>query len=293
MCRLYGFRSQVLSGVHHSLVAADNALARQSVEHPDGWGVSYYHGRFPHVIRSDKQALDDRLFRDISALVSTRTLLAHVRQATVGGVGILNCHPFQHGPWTFGHNGEIAGFGRPDISGRIRDAVDPRFRSFILGETDSESVFYLFLSRLSRRVDDIYEGGVMLPVVLDAMRQTVELLLELGGDDASFAEEDRTKLTFLITNGNILVGHRFRRPLFYSTYKSRCPERDGCPAFEQSKCEQRVDRGSVKHLILTSEQVARNPNVWTELGDGEYVAVDYGMNFHHGKLGPGRGQVPA
>ena len=35
---------------------------------------------------------------------------------------------------------------------------------------------------------------------------------------------------------------------------------------------------------MTSEKVTENPNVWTELGDGDYVAVDYGMNFHRGTL---------
>jgi len=284
MCRLYGFRSQILSGVHQSLVAAENALEQQSLEHPDGWGLSYYQGRFPHVIRSDKQALDDHLFRNISAVVSTRTLLAHIRQATVGGVGVLNCHPFQHGPWTFVHNGEVAGHDRSEIGDAIRDAVDPRFRSFVMGETDSESIFYMFLSRLSRRVEDIYEGGVMLPVVLDAVRETVERVRAIGGADDEYAEEQRTKLTIGITNGNILLGYRFRRPLFFSTYKTRCPERDSCPAFEHSKCEQRVDQGTVKHLIVTSERPAENPNVWTELEDDDYVAVDYGMNFHRGRL---------
>src|SRR3954462_8092975 len=100
MCRLYGFRSSVLSGVHTSLVNAENALALQSLKHPDGWGIAYYHGRFPHLIKNDTQALEDGLFREVSSVVATRTLIAHIRQATVGQVNILNCHPFQHGPWT-------------------------------------------------------------------------------------------------------------------------------------------------------------------------------------------------
>ena len=124
----------------------------------------------------------------------------------------------------------------------------------------------------------------MLPDVILAMRQTLELIRLLAGSETGVDPELMTKLTLLTTNGNILFGYRFRRPLFFSTYKSRCPERDTCPAFEEHKCEQPVESGSVKHLILTSERIADNPNIWTALEDGDYVAVDYGMNFHRGRL---------
>src|SRR5688500_3952809 len=136
MCRLFGFRSSVLSGVHQSLVAAENALAAQSAAHPDGWGVAYYNSRFPHIIRNDKQALADGLFKELTSVVATRTLVAHIRHATAGKVGILNCHPFQYGPWCFAHNGQIADFAtNEDLRARLREAVDPRFRGHILGTT--------------------------------------------------------------------------------------------------------------------------------------------------------------
>ena len=65
MCRLFGFRSSIVSSVHHSLVAAENAMARQSQVHRDGWGIAYYVGRFPHLVRNDQQALHDSLFREL------------------------------------------------------------------------------------------------------------------------------------------------------------------------------------------------------------------------------------
>jgi glutamine amidotransferase len=278
MCRLYAFRSSLTSGVHASLVAAENALAIQSMEHPDGWGVAYYHGSFPHLIRSDKQALADGLFRDVSAVVTTRTLLAHIRQATVGSVGILNCHPFQHGPWTFGHNGQVAGFAASGA--RVRARVDPRFQSCILGSTDSEVCFFLFLSQLARRVEDIYHEGIAAAVVADALRETWEEILE----HAPEREEDPNRLTFVLTNGRTMLAACFRRPLHFSTYKTACPERGTCFAYESNRCEAPVRDGIVKHLIVSSEQIAQGPNVWQELQDGEYVAVDYGMNFCRGRL---------
>ena len=62
MCRLFGFRSTVLSQVHRSLVRAENALELQSHEHPDGWGVAYYVHGTPHVVKSSESAVEDALF---------------------------------------------------------------------------------------------------------------------------------------------------------------------------------------------------------------------------------------
>ena len=119
MCRLYGFRSSIDSTVHRSLVAAENAIARQSRLHRDGWGLAYYVGRYPHIVRNNEQALGDALFRDVSSVVATRTFMAHIRKATAGSVRVLNCHPFQYGAWTFAHNGQICGFGDASVRERV------------------------------------------------------------------------------------------------------------------------------------------------------------------------------
>ncbi len=281
MCRLYGFHSAVRSRVHHSLVAAENALVQQSMDHPDGWGVAYYQGHFPHVIRSDKQALEDGLFRDLSGVVSTHTLVAHIRQATVGDVGILNCHPFQHGPWTFAHNGEIAGFSRsPEIRQAMKNAVDERFRGHLFGATDTELLFHLFLSRLARKVEDIFHEGVSLTSVPNSLRETITETQKIADETTS----EESKLTFLLSNGHIILGYRHRKDLFYSTYKSLCPERDTCASFEESRCEREVGDGLVKHLIITSEHISTGPNAWISVPDGQFVAVGHGMNFRRGLL---------
>ena len=282
MCRLYGFRSSVTSGVHASLVAAENALAIQSVAHPDGWGVAFYQDRFPHLIRSEKQALDDGLFRELGAVVSTRTLIAHIRQATTGKLSVLNCHPFQFGPWIFAHNGQVTGYTKGnEIAEAVDSLVDQRFRGEMLGSTDSEALFYLFMSRLARRVEDPFHEGIKPEIVVDALTEMMEEIM------ARVPEPDPNepnRLTFLVSNGGAMVGIRFRRSLHYSTYKNRCPDRDTCHAFEAYRCEAPVEDGMVKHLVISSERIAEGPNVWFELSDGEYVTVDRGMNFHQGRV---------
>jgi predicted glutamine amidotransferase len=281
MCRMFAFRSSVLSHVHASLLAAENALAIQSLEHPDGWGVSYYNSRFPHLIRSEKQALADGLFRELSGVVATRTLLAHIRQATTGKVSVLNCHPFQHGPWSFAHNGQVAEFEQgSDIQRQLTEAVDPRFRNHILGTTDSEVCFYLFLSRLGRRVEDIYHHGIPGDVVRDALQEMTDVVMERAPEPNP---DEPNRLCFLVTNGSVMLASRFRRTLHFSTYKSECPESSTCDSYEPNRCEQEVSDGLVKHLIVSSEEV-QGPNVWIEMVDGDAVYVDQGMNLRRAKF---------
>ena len=147
MCRLFGFRSVIPSQVHQSLLDADNALGHQSVRHPDGWGVAHYVNGAPHLIRSCETALSDTLFHRVSGVVASETVVAHVRKATQGRKSVLNCHPFQHGRWVFAHNGDVENFD--EVKSELKQRIYPKFRRYILGDTDSEVIFGLFLSRLS------------------------------------------------------------------------------------------------------------------------------------------------
>lgn len=283
MCRLYGFRSSIDSTVHRSLVAAENAIARQSRLHRDGWGLAFYVGRYPHILRNDAQALGDSLFREVSSVVATRTFMAHIRKATAGSVRVLNCHPFQHGSWTFAHNGQVCGFSDPAVRARMLALIDPRYQRFALGDTDSELIFFIFLSRLARRVEDLHNAGITAEHTLAALQETVAGVLEAAAPDATDPELP-TKLNFLITNGSVMVAYRYRVSLFYSTHKTRCPERDTCWAFREGSCERPVTDGLVKHLLISSEIIEGGNNVWEEVPEDTYVAVDHGMNFRTGRL---------
>src|SRR5260221_510551 len=138
MCRLFGFRSVIPSQVHRSLLAAENALGAQSNQHPDGWGVAFYVDGSPHVTRNPITAMGDQLFHRLSGVVSSQTVVAHVRKATRGDKTVLNCHPFQYGRWVFAHNGDVPGFERHRLA--LVDRIAPDLQRFILGETDSDGI---------------------------------------------------------------------------------------------------------------------------------------------------------
>lgn len=272
MCRLFGFRSVLQSQVHDSLARADNALAAQSVRHPDGWGVAYYVSGSPHIIKSAGRAEGDRLFHRVSGIVTSQTVLAHIRKATQGERSTLNSHPFQYGRWVMAHNGDVPDFAehREELVSRIA----PVFRRFLLGDTDSEVIFHLFLSRLALRAD-LHRRGTSVDAVAAALRETVAEVRELCDRD----EARRSLLTIMVTDGELLLAHQGGKELHWSTWKQRCGERDVCPHFSP-ECEGPSRSGYVNHLLVSSEPL-QGDNQWRALAEGEIVAVDHALRLYH------------
>ena len=270
MCRLFGFRSVLSSQVHNSLLEADNALGVQSNEHPDGWGVAFYVDGSPHLTRSPTTALSDQLFHRLSGVVSSQTVVAHVRKATQGSNNVLNCHPFQHGRWVFAHNGDI-----PDFESHrqaLMAMVAPTLRRFILGDTDSELMFHILLSQLHAA------GDLGRPITSQELINALRVTMEMVRRTCETPEQEAPcLLTFIVTNGETLAACHGGKELFFSTHKTRCSDRDTC-SYLSPECEAPSTTGYVNHFILSSEPL-QGENVWTELVQGDMVAVDARMHF--------------
>lgn len=275
MCRLFGFRSVIASQVHRSLLVAENALGTQSSFHPDGWGVAYYLEGAPHLTRSPTTALGDHLFHRLSGVVSSQTVIAHVRKATQGELSVLNCHPFQYGRWVFAHNGDIPSF--PERRERLLQHVGAAQRRFILGDTDSEVIFHLILSRMAQ--DGSLSERRTVAQVTAAVRDALALVRGLCDTDD---EDGRCLLTVMLTDGETLVAAHGGKELFLSTHKTRCSDRDSCPSLSP-ECEAPTQQGRVNHCIVSSEPLL-GENVWTPLRPGDVIAVDHAMQLTRTRL---------
>ncbi len=276
MCRLFGFRSVITSGVHRSLLAADNALGTQSDEHPDGWGVAFYVDGAPHVTRSPSTALSDALFHRLSAVVSSMTVLAHVRKATKGPKTVLNCHPFQFGRWVFAHNGDVPAFEQN--RDQLLKEVAPHLRGYILGETDSEMIFHILLTRLSAYGP--LSKQLAVEDVAQAIRDTTETVRAICDSDPATP----SLLTFMVTDGETMAAVHGGKELHWSSYKRRCADRESCPKLSP-ECEAPTASGYVNHLLVSSEPLL-GENVWEPLNDGDIIGVDWRMRLMRAE--PGR-----
>lgn len=273
MCRLFGFRSVIPSQVHRSLVAADNALGVQSNDHPDGWGVAFYVDGAPHITRSPSTALGDQLFHRVSGVVASETVLAHVRKATQGNLTVLNCHPFQYGRWVMAHNGDVPNFAEKREA--LRAEIAPRLRRFVLGDTDSEVIFFLFLTELAGHGTLGSRFGI--DVVSEALRSTIKKVRAVC-DTA----DKRALLTIIVTDGTTMAAVQGGKELYWSTYKERCADRDQCPSLAP-ECEAPSTTGFVNHLIFSSEPL-QGENIWAPLEEHEILGVDWRMRLHRGHV---------
>lgn len=287
MCRLFGFRSIIPSQVHRSLLSAENALVWQSEFHPDGWGVAYFIGGIPHLIKSAETAIQDTLFRRVSGIVSSHTVVAHLRKATKGSNSLINSHPFQYGSWVFAHNGDIPGF--KEHRGKLVARVPPVLRRFILGDTDSEVFFYMLLGHMSRHLGEhgktLHQRGIEPHELTCAIRDTIAEVEDVTGLGcyANIDEERPLLLSFILTNGDLMLGHQGGKGLYFSSHKVCCPERDSCPSFSSS-CEAMSSHGEVvNHMIFSSEQL-HGENVWNVMQPGDVVGVDSRMRLFSERL---------
>lgn len=266
MCRLFGFKSAVASRAHRSLIEASNALVEQARNNPDGWGIGYFHEGEAFVLKSQGGAADNDGFRRASARLTSNTLVAHVRRATVGGVGPFNVHPFRHGKWVFAHNGTLRGFER--FGPRMAERIGPALRERVLGSTDTELLFFYLLSHLeSSGVASCGSGVRSAAAVADALQEGLATLYHDSRDDAP------PIVNFILTNGEVFVANRSGRELFLATQKFSCHDFEHCRAEKVCMAPTRAD-GRVNHLIVASERIGTEDR-WEEVPEGTLLALDH------------------
>jgi predicted glutamine amidotransferase len=179
MCRVFGCVAAEPTSIGYELLEAENPMIRQSEEHDSGWGMAVYargDGSQAELARFPEAAHADGDFRRATS-TRGRIFNVHVRRATMGGLTLVNTHPFCLGNYSFGHNGTVLNYPRLLESGVARPA----------GETDSEALFN-FLMR-------DYDPGDPLGSLRLAMTAVVERSPFSG-------------LNFLFSDGERLYAYR-------------------------------------------------------------------------------------
>ncbi|NNB86953.1 class II glutamine amidotransferase [Corallococcus sp. AB032C] len=270
MCRLFGFRSAVPAAVHTALVTERNSLLIQSREHKDGWGIATYgQESSPLVAHGVGPAHCDPDFERVSSQVSARTVVAHIRLASVGAVELRNSHPFHFGRWSFVHNGTLREFAKHKAT--VEGLIHPELRVNIKGTTDSERCFYLFLSRLSARGP--LDGTVSVEAMAQALAETMTLVSTLTDVPGSREPKERSAMNFLVTDGEAMVATRRNRTLFISSGISGCPEALRTP-----------NTGvPLQQFLVSSESLCGGPH-WVPVDEEDVVGVDSRLTFHRWKV---------
>jgi predicted glutamine amidotransferase len=157
MCRVFGCVAAEPVSIRHELLEAENPIIRQSEDHDSGWGMAVYErpGSDVNLLRFPEAAYNDGSFVGATAMRG-RIFNVHVRRATMGGLSLVNTHPFCLGTYSLCHNGTIVRYPL------LLEPGVPR----PIGDTDSEHFFNLLMSQ--------YDPAQPVECLRRAVRITVE-----------------------------------------------------------------------------------------------------------------------
>jgi glutamine amidotransferase len=157
MCQLLGMNCNVPTDIVFSLTGFQQRGGGTD-NHDDGWGIAFYEGKGCRLFLDPHAAAHSQVAEFVRHYpIRSLNVVAHIRKATRGPVGLENTHPFQRelwgSYWVFAHNGTLEDY---------RPAAGERYRP--VGTTDSEAAFCELLEVLCRR----FTSGPPHPATLTA-----------------------------------------------------------------------------------------------------------------------------
>jgi glutamine amidotransferase len=149
----------------------------------------------------------DYNLKEIGEYIKSSVIFGHVRAASSGHhphenvtISYQNCHPFKYGRYTFAHNGGIPNF--KNIKRDICNLLSAENYGRIVGNTDSEHIFALFLNFIGNKDDQL-----SVNCLATAMRSALETVVALA---TKYDPDVACSLNMLITDGVHVVAVRYR-----------------------------------------------------------------------------------
>jgi predicted glutamine amidotransferase len=128
MCQLLGMNCNVPTDICFSFTGFQARGGATDV-HSDGWGIAFFEGKGTRVFLDPQPSCTSPVAELVRHYpIRSKNVIAHIRKATQGAVGLENTHPFMRELWgrywIFAHNGNLLRFrararrqlraGRPD-----------------------------------------------------------------------------------------------------------------------------------------------------------------------------------
>ena len=199
MERLFGFignRSDLGSRV---LDVEAEALSTPAESDRLGWGVGFYQGG---EVLLRRRPIDDRPVIDVASLardVRTDALVGGVRSPSCGEPRSENTQPFRYRDWVLVHQGKVNAFDR--LRNRLMESIPDFLQGNVRGETESELIFYLFLSFLHDAGK--LRGPTVPTVVVEVLRGSCALVDRLASEHGA---KDAGDMALLVCNGEFIAG---------------------------------------------------------------------------------------
>ena len=189
MCQLLGMNCNVPTDICFSFTGFQARGGATDV-HTDGWGIAFFEERGARVFLDPQPSSASPIAELVRHYpIRSKNVVAHIRKATQGAIGLENTHPFMRELWgrywIFAHNGNLVDFSPPFDGSTLP-----------VGCTDSERAFCWMLQELRRRFGSAPPGDEALFSAIHA------LTLEIARHG---------EFNFLLSNGQWLLAHASTR----------------------------------------------------------------------------------
>jgi glutamine amidotransferase len=265
MARMFGFignRSDLGARVLKS--NAELLRVRRAPAEPLGWGLGFYQAG---EILLRRRPIDDRDEIDLTEAaedIRTDVLIGHVRRASVGALRTENTHPFRYRSWVFAHTGTIGGFEH--LRERLLASQPEFLRRNVRGETDSECLFYLFLSFL-HDAGHLDEGHVATTHVAAALRASIALVDRLSAEEGFGPNSG----DILVTNGESMLAVHRNGVTGYRVLRGKFDVEDLLG--EDGTRQARIPSIDSTHFTIIASELETLPAGWTAVTERTVVTL--------------------
>jgi glutamine amidotransferase len=185
MCQLLGMNCNVPTDICFSFTGFQARGGATDV-HSDGWGIAFFEGRGSRLFLDPQPSCTSPIAEVVRHYpIHSQNVIAHIRKATQGSIGLENTHPFMRELWgrywIFAHNGNLLDYA-PELVGSYLP----------VGQTDSERSFCWLLQELRQRF------GNTSPTTSELFAAIHQLTLEVSRHG---------EFNFLLSNGDWLFAH--------------------------------------------------------------------------------------
>jgi len=251
MCRFTVYKGRSIP-IGNIILYPDHSLLHQSKDasyHPgvtdpkskrnirvngDGFGVGWYSLDSPPeegccLFKLTSPAWSNVNLRNIGQYVRSPVIFGHVRAATASCsayehvvISDENCHPFKYGRYTFMHNGFIPQFSK--VKRELCMMLDDETYRGILGSTDSEHIFALFLNNLPDR-----HAQLSVEIIAETIESIISIILQLFANKGLHAA---CSFNLAVTDGINIISTRYRNgdqqpPSLYYSYGTNFSYEEG------------------------------------------------------------------
>jgi glutamine amidotransferase len=218
MCRMLAYLGNPIM-LEQLLYVTDNSFIKQTynpryMQHLlnlAGFGLVAWDGsgrnpELPHVYKTTNLPFYDDNLSNIANKINPRCFLAHIRGVSYNEnqvVNTQNVHPFMfpHTGVALAHNGALDHFEKMKYD--LLEFITPVFQKYIVGTTDSEWIYAIFISQLKNlNPEDKYTT----PNIILALTNTLKIIQRVR---LKHQIESASPVNLFVTNGEFVAATRF------------------------------------------------------------------------------------